>query len=64
MNDNAVYLLHRGAAIAGKPCSYRIGFQKGRLRRPFFMGVVWAILGLSRAAVEPGVEQGITDDHQ
>nr|POA16378.1 hypothetical protein C1892_01555 [Pseudomonas sp. MPBD7-1] len=23
MNDNAVQLLHRGAAIAGKPCSHR-----------------------------------------
>lgn len=31
---------------------------------PFFIPAVWAILGLSRAAVEPGVEQGITDDHQ
>ncbi|AXP01528.1 hypothetical protein DZG01_00445 [Pseudomonas fluorescens] len=23
MNDNAVQLLHRGAVIAGKPCSHR-----------------------------------------
>ncbi len=64
MNDNAVCQNNRGAAIAGEPCSPRGRVKKGCLWRPFFMGAGWAILGLSRAAVEPGVEQGTTDDHQ
>ena len=31
---------------------------------PFFMRVVWAILFVSRAAVEPGVSKGMAHDNQ
>ncbi|PQP05895.1 hypothetical protein C5612_04465 [Pseudomonas frederiksbergensis] len=63
-NDNAFYLTHHGVTIAGKPRSHRIGLQKGRFMRLF----LWAPFGLSSGSpvppLEPGVAQGITDDHQ
>ncbi|MBD0681433.1 hypothetical protein CGA21_22605 [Pseudomonas sp. PSB11] len=38
--------------------SHRVGREEGRFWRPFFMDAVWAILGLSRAAVRAGCRAG------
>ena len=64
-NDNAEYLIHRSAAFAGKPRSYGIWDIE---RAPVGALFLWAPDGLSSGSpappLEPGVEQGITDDHQ
>jgi len=45
-NDNAVYLIHRGVAFAGKPRSYGIGFEKEGATGALFL---WAPFGYPRA---------------
>jgi hypothetical protein len=64
MNDYAVCLLHCGVAIAGKPAPTESGSKEGALSALF----LWAPDGLSSDSpappLEPGAEQGITDDHQ